>query len=548
MSNGIPLGLIHHKVGYLEGIKALFDFRLPHGVACRRFLRSRQRRQPPAMVWLKDAVMTACFAPTGAGKGVSLVIPWLLHNDESALVIDPKGENYEITADYRREQMGHQIVRLDPFGLMGPGGDGYNVLDFIDPRSDLALDDLRALAEAIVIKTKGSDKDPFWNSMSEIFITAMTAAVLTFLEGRRDLQAVRTLLGDAELRNQAIQMMCASDIWGGLLARCGNSVKSVQDKMLDSILACVSTHMGFLDTVPVARATTKSTWDPRSLLTGKTTVYLILPPEYQRSQAGLQRLIVGSLLRTVIKGGLSKRQVHFLLDEAASLGHMECIDDVLAIGRGYGIRCHFFYQSMAQLQTTFPEGQDQTFLANVSQIFFGVQDQATAEYVSNRLGEFTQVVHSGGRSYGGSSSTSSSGQGNSSSQGSNWNTNSNWQQAARKLLQPSEVIGLDRDIAITLHPGVPPIMSRLCPYFNGPPPTGKMHPLRMAAKTISWLLCALIFALFVTAFFLSPTLEVIRERQQTTPRPTQGRGGPAEIDGAGGCRDGGHQGKPRRLP
>ena len=92
------------------------------------------------------------YSPLPEREKAFLVIPWLLTNTDSAVVIDPKGENYQITADVRR-RMGHKIIRLDPFGVCGPGGDTYNVHDAIDPGTNTALDDVRALAEAIVVKT-----------------------------------------------------------------------------------------------------------------------------------------------------------------------------------------------------------------------------------------------------------------------------------------------------------------------------------------------------------------------------------------------------------
>ena len=92
--------------------------------------------------------------------------------------------------------------------------------------------------------------------------------------------------------------------------------------------------------------------------------------------------------------------VNFICDEASSLGRMEQICDVLAIGRGYGIRMQLYYQDLGQIRKCWPDGADQTLLANTTQVFFGVNDQATAEYVSNRLGEQTIVVASGGTTTG----------------------------------------------------------------------------------------------------------------------------------------------------
>jgi type IV secretion system protein VirD4 len=158
-------------------------------------------------------------------------------------------------------------------------------------------------------------------------------------------------------------------------------------------------------------------------------------------------------------------KVDFILDEAASLGHMEAIDDAVDKYRGYGIRLQFYYQSMGQLKRCFPEGQDQTLLSNTTQVFFGVNDNTTADYVSARLGEGTIVVRSGGTSGGSSRQQSYGGQQQvSSGQSSNWSEN--WQQQVRKVLKPEEVMALDPRQAITCTPGVPPILTSLLRYYE----------------------------------------------------------------------------------
>lgn len=155
--------------------------------------------------------------------------------------------------------------------------------------------------------------------------------------------------------------------------------------------------------------------------------------------------------------------VNFVLDEAASLGaNMGCIEDAIDKYRGYGIRLQLYYQSAAQLKKCFPNEQDQTVLANVTQIFFAVNDTASAEYVSNRLGEGTIVVESGGT---GTSRQSSENQsmGHASYTTS---TNRNRSEIARRLMKPEEILALNERIAITFVPGLPPILTRLERYYE----------------------------------------------------------------------------------
>ena len=201
--------------------------------------------------------------------------------------------------------------------------------------------------------------------------------------------------------------------------------------------------------------------------------------------------------------------VHVLCDECSSLGRMEQISDVLAIGRGYGIRMQLYYQDLGQIRKCWPDGADQNLLANTTQVFFGVNDQATAEYVSNRLGEQTIVVASGGTSTGQSSQSSTQGQG-SSSHSHSTTSNQNWSQIGRKLLKPEEVTALNPRTAIVLAPGVPPIATTLCRYDEPSFRMPRRKGLFMAAvETVCLFIVVAAFAAMFTATIFPKILEVV---------------------------------------
>jgi type IV secretion system protein VirD4 len=502
--SGLILGYMEGRPSRLSGIKALFNSRLPANRAVRRFLQSLQRKAPVNLVRLSNSVHVAVFAPTGVGKGVSCILPFLLTCSQSCVIIDPKGENFKISADARR-RMGHRVVRLDPFNVCGPGGDTFNPLHPVDRNVMTAIDECRDLAEAMVTRT-GQEKDPHWTDAAEIWIASMIATTIAFAaEADKNLQSVRKLLTDPERMQDAIKIMCDSpDIWDGMLQRLGHQLTNFKDKELASTLTSTNRFMRFLDTVAIADNCRESSFDPMDLLTGKMTVYLILPPDHMRAQSPLLRLWIGSMLRAVVKGGLQEHtKVHFILDESASLGHMDALDDAVDKYRGYGIRCQFYYQSIGQLKKCWPDGQDQTLLSNVTQVFFGVNDQQTAEYVSARLGESTIIVSSGGTSSSTSHSYSKTGEGSSSHSTS---TNNNWAQLGRKMLKPEEVATLDNRIAITFAPGLLPICTWLARYYEKsfviPRPMGI---LKIAADTFCLFLTALMLAVVATGIIVNRT-------------------------------------------
>jgi type IV secretion system protein VirD4 len=220
-----------------------------------------------------------------------------------------------------------------------------------------------------------------------------------------------------------------------------------------------------------------------------------------RAQSALLRLWIGSLLRAVVKGGLQEsHKVHFILDEAASLGHMEALDDAVDKYRGYGVRLQLYYQSLGQLKLCWPEGREQTLLSNTTQVFFGVNDYQTAEYVSNRLGEETIIADSGGTSYSKSHSSEKNGEG---SYSYSTSENYNWQQLGRKLLKPEEVATLNPRVAITFTPNAYPIWTIIVRYYEKgwDRPTG-IDLVTMVKQAIAFFLLTLGMAAMFTDIFI----------------------------------------------
>ena len=485
-SSGLILGRVQPgRPARWRSTRTLFSPFIRSKVAVLLFLTAFGfRRREPQQVRLPQAIHTAVFAPTGAGKGVSLVIPFLLTCPDSCVVIDFKGELARTTG---RKRQGKTVL-LDPYRIVTQNPDSLNPLDWIDRDNPESIDLCRDMAEAIVVRT-GAEKEPHWNDAAVIWISAMIVACVLFGEpGERSMQTVRKLLTDPAQMDAAVKLLSTSDAWDGIVARLGHQLGHFKEKELASVLTTVNRHMRFFDTPAIAENTRSSTFDPADVRQGKMTVFLVLPPDHMRAQSGLLRLWADSMLRAVVRGGLQEtNKVHFVLDEAASLGHMDAIDDAVDKYRGYGIRLMLMYQSLGQLKRCFPDGQDQTLLSNTTQVFFGVNDPQTADYVSTRLGEETILVTSGGTSYGGSRQTQDDAPGGSTSR--SWNSNDNWNQAARRLLKPEEVMSLHERTAITFTPGVPPICTTLLRFYEEPrlalPPTWCAR-VWLAVKSFMW--------------------------------------------------------------
>src|SRR5260370_40707284 len=123
------------------------------------------------------------------------------------------------------------------------------------------------------------------------------------------------------------------------------------------------------------------------------SVYSVRHTDHRKGQAGWLRLIVGSMIRAVVREGMGeKKKVHFILDESASLGQMDAVEDLVDKYRKYGCRAQFYYQSIGQLNKCWPKDQGTTLMSNAAPIFLGgARDMQTANLISSRLGNKTMT-------------------------------------------------------------------------------------------------------------------------------------------------------------
>jgi type IV secretion system protein VirD4 len=116
----------------------------------RKFLTASLKKYPHVML----------AAPTGAGKGVSVVIPNLLNWNHSVIVLDIKKENWEITAGFRAAH-GHEVFLFDPASPQRLTH-RWNPLAYVREDPALRVDDIQKIAHILFPDIAGSD--PIWTA------------------------------------------------------------------------------------------------------------------------------------------------------------------------------------------------------------------------------------------------------------------------------------------------------------------------------------------------------------------------------------------------
>ena len=323
------------------------------------------------------------IAPTGAGKGRSAVIPTLLSYPGPVIVIDPKGENYQVTAR-RRIEMGQQVFKLDPFDVTGGGSHCLNLLDTFNAGAQDAYDEAMTLAELMAPGQRLPD--PFWDESARMLLATLILHVATARP-----PVLRNLSEVAYLINQStedigftIKEMLKSK--SETVRRLAGGFSATEPKVWASILTTGKTATGIFNGYSFGEISGRTDIPLDGIVRGDPiSIYLVLPPEKLESHGRLLRMWIGCLMDQICK---RRHQVEqptlFILDEAAQLGTLKQLRRAITLLRGYGVRTWSFWQDLSQLKYLYPDWQ--TLYNNTRYIqTFGATTHLLAESIAHLL-------------------------------------------------------------------------------------------------------------------------------------------------------------------
>lgn len=288
------------------------------------------------------------IAGTGTGKGVSQVIPTALSYPGSMVIMDIKGEIAAVTARARRE-MGQEVVILDPFGDQS---DALNPMEAINPASSDAYDQCRRLARML---GRGSEntQDPFWDNISETILTGTLLFLATHIRREeRTMPLLHRMWGVADHLEEMLACMQSCDLHGGAMIAAAKAYTDAPDKTAGSILTTLRGQIGFLSSERARRGLSGGWGLLKRIREGRPmTIYLRVPPHLLSSHGKMLRLWLGTILTTVAERRTRPEIPDlFMVDEAATLGHLDELLTAASLLRGYGLRTWTFWQSVSQIE------------------------------------------------------------------------------------------------------------------------------------------------------------------------------------------------------
>ena len=392
------------------------------------------------------------MASTRSGKGVSLIIPHLLRYPGSAFVLDPKGEN-AIATGRQRGALNDKVLYLDPFGISGKPKARFNPLARFTPDNMEA--ESKALAAALVMGERGIRDH--WTGSAQQLLAAVILHVVTspaVLPEEKDLGTVRALL----LRNinSVLELMLESDAADGLLARLASSFLQTPEKEFGSILSTAQRETEILDNPFIVASLAASgpgeevnfaDWHK-----GTMSVFLCLSaPKFPVFNRWLRLVLTAALDEMTDSLNPPPMPVCFMLDELATLGHLQAVENAVGLAAGYGIQLVTVFQDVAQMRDLY-KGRWASFVGNAGvRAVFSLDDYETAHYWSQFMGGRLFETTSHQQDIYGMTKGQSKGE------------------TMRPLRSPERLmLEFSRDKMLVLPQGSRPIVSGRVAYFNDP--------------------------------------------------------------------------------
>ena len=338
-------------------------------------------------LYVKTAVEPHAFigAPTGKGKGVSIVIPNLLHFNGSMVCLDVAGENFRKTAVHRQKH-GDKIIRFAP-------GDPdrthcFNPLAVVArlPDPDDQYEELAALADSFITSTPGVEG---WIKGCKDLFTC--TGMLALERGDATIGKIFDMLVDGSpAKFKKFAKECKYPLAKTRLKGFGRE----EQKRLNDYISILNDHgLGAWSRPSVRRVTSRNDIDVHSLRRVPTTIYLDCPEDKLKRNAPLIRLLfqqISNALHASQPGPDEPFQVLFLLDEFDSLGRMEPMIDGYRTLRKHGGRLMIITQNISQLYDLYGVHTVKGFVSNAgTRVVSATADLELARLISETIGDKT---------------------------------------------------------------------------------------------------------------------------------------------------------------
>ncbi len=341
-----------------------------------------------------DNVNTMLIGAPGTGKTRSYVLPNLMSaEEESVVVLDPKGEIYDMTASMMQEK-GYRVLSLD---FINPAQSEvcYNPLEFCRTEEDIIK-----LSLMLVDEQRERSTDVFWPLTAQLLCNALLGYLKAFRPNRQQhLGSVIKLLRVATVNEEnadnhkskldkIFEEVCQRDDASWAVSQY-ELVKRAAGKTQRSIIISLIASLGAWMTPQMTQMMSEGTLDIASLCAEKTVLY-VKCSDSDRSKDKPTAMFFMQLFQELYRIADASpthalpRPLHILLDDVGANLKIPNMDGIIATARGRGISLSIVLQSIGQLKRQY---QDYMSILNSCNnlVFLGGSDIETCQEMAMRL-------------------------------------------------------------------------------------------------------------------------------------------------------------------
>ncbi|MBF0562182.1 MAG: type IV secretory system conjugative DNA transfer family protein [Alphaproteobacteria bacterium] len=413
------------------------------GEACLPAIEPEMSGIAPLLKWRPDGhVLTA--AGSGAGKGVSVVVPNCLGWSGPLIVHDPAGETLAMVRAHR-EGLGRtvRVVSLEA------DTDGVNVLAWLDSTKKTFVTDARTVVSWLDAGENGGTED---DSSFMGLARTLTSTLIMFVVASPEVPAkdktlakVRELGASLNLEDFLRTLVGQKHLGGGAVSRGAGIV--LRTMKSEETFSGVNMNFDAL-TAPIdgneeilcGHVCDEKRFNLADIIEGDTDFFISIPTDVLDSCPQAARILLGSLATMFLRS--LKRVEHdtlFIVDEMPRLGRLQVLATARDVARKYGLYVWAIVQDLGQLEEAYKKTGVRSWLASPAVLqFFGVNDLETAEMLCKRCEKYTGHQKStstsrgrnNGRGGGGSTSVT---------------TSESYQQTPVELISISEIMAMATD-------------------------------------------------------------------------------------------------------
>lgn len=413
-------------------------------------------------------------APTRSGKGVGVVIPNLLNWPDSVVVLDIKGENYDITAGYRATH-GQAVYAFSPFDE-DARSHRWNPLTAVRSSPLHRVGDLLTIGQVFFPNDGGgTSSEAFFNDQARNLFLGLGLVLL-------ETPSLPRTIGEM-LRQSSGKGRSLKDHLSGLITQRREEGNPLSDECVDALQRLLSNSENTLSSVVatfnapltifadaiVDAATSADDFRLEEVRRRRMSVYVRIPPNRLANARPLLNLFFSQLVSLNTQAlpeqdPTLKVQCLLVNDEFTAMGRVGVITNAAAFLAGYNLRLLTVVQAMSQLDAVYGDKEARTFATNHGlQILYAPREQRDADEYSAMLGHFTERATSRGRS------RSFSGHGSST-------VSRNESEQRRALLLPQEFKELGSERLVVIFENCKPILGEKIRYYRDKAFTSRLLP------------------------------------------------------------------------